>query len=17
DYYCGIWDYSLSAHWVF
>nr|MOV95271.1 immunoglobulin light chain junction region [Macaca mulatta] len=17
DYYCGIWDYSLSVHWVF
>nr|MOW01157.1 immunoglobulin light chain junction region [Macaca mulatta] len=17
DYYCGIWDYSLSVHWIF
>nr|MOV96369.1 immunoglobulin light chain junction region [Macaca mulatta] len=17
DYYCGIWDYTVSVHWVF
>nr|MOV95695.1 immunoglobulin light chain junction region [Macaca mulatta] len=17
DYYCGMWDYSVTAHWVF
>nr|MOV98369.1 immunoglobulin light chain junction region [Macaca mulatta] len=17
DYYCGMWEYSVSAHWVF